>query len=394
MTDELDAADLEDAISSYQAGESLRSLERRLGIGRHRIAAMLEGSGIAVRSNRYALDNQAIVNAYHSGLTVATLAETFGVSIGAIVGVLRKMDVAMRTRAEVEALKQPRAVRHVPFDAALLERYRAGETLSNLTRDYACGHDTIVRFLREQGVTMRPTEHNLPDAEIASAYQAGESELGLSRRFNVSRNVIRRRLMAQGVAIRGATEANIERMKRLTPDERRALARAAHDAARGRERPEALLERLALMHQQSGQYVGAWEQEFAALLEGRGHLCVPQLAVGRYNLDIAVSPVAVEIMFCDPYPLRRPKIERRTKYLLERGWSVEFIWVNKRHSSVVKAAEDAHRFVERTKRDPALIGCYRVVRGSGEFVAAGRLDADHLALVETAIDPLETGSRD
>jgi hypothetical protein len=82
----------------------------------------------------------------------------------------------------------------------------------------------------------RPTAANrmdLPTGEIVTRYISGESELALARAYSVTRAVIARRLREAGITRRSGSEASRLRMARMTPEERKDLARAANEAARG-----------------------------------------------------------------------------------------------------------------------------------------------------------------
>jgi len=266
------------------------------------------------------------------------------------------------------------------------EMYAAGQNIRQLAAEYGIPYITFYDWVRRNGLRLRPQSETVrlarahSHAEIADAavamYRAGASELAVARRLGVDRLVIKRLLSRAGVQRRNGSEANRLRFQRMTADERCQLAAAAHAATRGKPKSEDVLHRSAITKQRTLSKVGNGERLFVGWLQERGLAPVLQLAVGRYNLDIAIHPVAVEIHMTPQNPLALLRTRQRIKRLTELGWHVLYVWVSKRHFLSKAAADDAVAFRERAKRDPSPIGKYRVIRGSGKLVAEGCADLD------------------
>lgn len=90
--------------------------------------------------------------------------------------------------------------------------------------------------LAEGGATggFEHTNLELPDAEIVRRYLAGESELALAAAYDASCGAIAKRLRDAGVRRRSGSEANVLRMRRTSPEQRKQNAAAAHAAMRGK----------------------------------------------------------------------------------------------------------------------------------------------------------------
>lgn len=101
----------------------------------------------------------------------------------------------------------------------IAEGRRAGWPLTNLTDG-------------GEGASCEVTQ--LPNEEVVRRYQAGESEFALAAAFGTSRTVIANRLRKAGVQRRSGSEANVLRMERTDPAERKRNASAAHAATRGK----------------------------------------------------------------------------------------------------------------------------------------------------------------
>lgn len=181
--------------------------------------------------------------------------------------------------------------------------------------------------------------------EAVDAYVAGESVLSLARRFGISRPAIVRNLRKAGVPIRGGSEAGLIRASRLTPIERQLQACAAHAAKRGKPESEEQRERVALAREKARTSMSDIELQITAHLWADDIDVVPQKAEGRYNIDLAIGDLAVEVLGGAWHTSKRHA--DRTAFLLSRGWRVLFLWLDKRHAPTLSAV-DAIRIAMRS----------------------------------------------
>lgn len=275
-----------------------------------------------------------------------------------------------------------------PLDPAKVDDaialYQSGKTADEVAAIVGIGKTSVYRVLRRHGLRARPKFRDLDVAAIVSRYLAGESELALSRAFGIDRNGIRRRLTDAGVAPRDCSAAMFVRMARSTPDERRQWAQASHDAIRGTKFSDARLANKALGIERIGHVTSKLELTMTEWLRDRGvDRIVPQKAIGPYNADIGAAPVAVEIYGGNwhgsgHHAERSPK---RFRYILNQGWAVIVVWVNRNYPLDGRAANYVAAYIEEARGDPSLVGEYRVIRGDGQLVAQGRDDLDKLTVI-------------
>lgn len=222
---------------------------------------------------------------------------------------------------------------------------------------------------------------------VPARYRAGESELALARSCGVSRGVVRRWLTEAGEPIRDRSRAGVVRAAKMTPAERREQAAAAHAAVRGTTWSPATnharaetIERKAvagLVHRSQGEIrLGQW------LAEAGLHF-VPEKAVAGYNLDFGISPVAVELLGGSWHGTgdRRAHHAKRTKAILDSGWSVVFVWSTHYMPLTRTGGQKVVALVKKARRNPPSPGQYWVVRGDGEVMSTGRADDDDFAVV-------------
>ena len=247
---------------------------------------------------------------------------------------------------------------------------------------------------------MAPKTKPVDAQDAVKAYVAGESCQSIARRYGVTPDRIRLILKKANVPIRDMSESRKVMWDKRDPAERRAVLARTHAATVGRMsefakraagKPKSTKQLRALAHArwENLSVVGTGEELMASWLAARGLVFSPQLAVDRYNLDLALLPVAVEIHVRPNNPLHFPPSFERMKHLTNRGWHVVYLWVTKRHFLSAAAADDIVTFYQIAKADPSPIGQYRVIRGSGELVAAGRGDLDEIALIPTPRSPLD-----
>jgi very-short-patch-repair endonuclease len=153
------------------------------------------------------------------------------------------------------------------------------------------------------------------------------------------------------------------------------MTRSANLAAKGRKASDDEIQRgkatRALIRQRSESQVGAFESDLIAMLISRGLPTEAQRPVEGYNIDIACGPVAVEVHVCASSPLASAKLRKRIEKLLELGWSVIYVWINKYSTLRESAADEIVTFHKVAKSNPSAPRQYRVIRGSGETVLTG-----------------------
>ena len=221
-------------------------------------------------------------------------------------------------------------------------------------------------------MSIKRTDVNTND--LIKLYRQGMSIKALSDKFNIARTGITSRLKTAGVPIRGRSEAMYLRMSQASPEERKRLTSFANDALRGSKQPEDGMVKRAKCVQQTGSKIGKNEDVLREWISDLGLDPIPQLAVNRYNIDLAIHPIAVELLCAAASPIYRTADRKKIKYLTNHGWAVLYIWVGRDGIFDTRCASYVRSYFDSVKRDPSLIGEYRVIRGSGEFYASGRND--------------------
>lgn len=302
-----------------------------------------------------------------------------------------------------------RAMKRLDIDRDnVIERYLGGESISQIGKAFTADYATIRKILTQEGVSVRSKSEEtrlrmsrLSDAEIATLmaparlahqsikgrpnlkgrvsvddaaivarYTAGESEKAIAESLGVSRPVVRRRLLDAGITPRNGSESMRIRMARMSPDDRKRITTHARSTCTQRR-------------QETLSVVGWGEDTVRGWLRDRGYEAIPQLAMGPYNIDLAIHPVAVEVWNSPSNPLRLRRSHEKAEYLRERGWSLVWVWITKNRVFDDRVADEIVAIIERARLDPSASCEHRVIRGSGEAAPIGKYDSDNVAVVHS-----------
>lgn len=202
-------------------------------------------------------------------------------------------------------------------------------------------------------------------------YLSGQSALQVESATGVSRSAIKRELLSRGIEPRGRSAAGLNRASLMTIEQRRQQASAAHEASRGRQASMAERCKRAETVERSPGPMSAHEQQFAGWLNERGIPFRREVAVGPYNVDFGIGPIAVEILGGEWHLEKNARHSQRTPYILDQGWSLAFVWATPNCPMTSKAAEQVITWANQFSRDPSSLSEYRVIRGDGHIIATG-----------------------
>lgn len=264
----------------------------------------------------------------------------------------------------------------------LIEMYIAGHTALEVAQKFGVSKAFVYKRLKLHGVAARPRKNvSIRDAAV-TAYLSGVSELGVSEMLGVSRSCVRKALQKSGVHVRSQSESESLKWSKMTADQRARQVEKAHEASRNesRESIDLRLKKSANSKELSLAKVGFLELEFFEALKARGVVTVPQLAYGRYNIDLAIGHTAIEIHATTANPHTTAFYQKRVVNLLKGGWNAIYIkCIGK--ISLDRAADKVCELVNISERDKTVAGQYWMVRGSGDLVSHLCLDGDELSAV-------------
>lgn len=217
--------------------------------------------------------------------------------------------------------------------------------------------------------------------KLVRAYLRGQSEKAIAEALGVSRQVIAVRLREAGVPRRDRSAAMFNRMANTSAKERARLASAAHDAVRGKKRPDAELRRRALSR---SRLRGDGETIVADALR---KICVSvkeQAPVDRYNVDVLADGIAVEPRCATGNPMRNPHRRKRTEYLLSRG--IATLWVTYTEiEALLGCLDEVIAHFESMRSLPPDLRQHRVIRCAAHHFTRARNDLGQIAAIPAPV---------
>ena len=215
-------------------------------------------------------------------------------------------------------------------------------------------------------MTAKITHLNAND--IIKDYSRNISILELARIYGVSRRVITRVLKENWIDIRGKSEAQFIRNKKMTREERMVNTKNAHDARRGQKDSLESLEKRAKTN--NGR-IGMFELETIEYLEALGVSCEGQYAIGKYSIDIFINKplVAIEIYASHQGIKRATDLRERSKYLLNSGINLMNINTGYPNRTFIMAnvCSQIIAFIDFCSRNQSPIGHNLMIRGNGDI---------------------------
>ena len=271
-------------------------------------------------------------------------------------------------------------------DSHIIELYSSGMTAREVGDKLGISRDKVYKAMKRCGVKGHSKRIPTPSG-VVERYERGESVLELSKAYGVSRSVVKRWLSDAGVQIRSYAEAGLVRAAKMSPEDRAAQAKAAHDATRGKRMRTISKVRRARTVQALASLEKCTDGErlIAETFMAHGYDVTLQKSVHIYNLDIAVGDrFAVEVYGGNFHAarVRRIKESERLEYLLGAGWTIVYVWDTKSIPITVAAAEKCVSIFNAFSFDPTVDGEYWVIRGDGEIAtrASRNVNYDSLKL--------------
>lgn len=218
-------------------------------------------------------------------------------------------------------------------------------------------------------------------AAILAMFASGQTENQISIQFNVSRNVIRKFLTGKGIQPRTFSQSNSLRYIDMSQAEKNAVIKNAQEATRGVLQTIEHLFNRAKGNEKTLPNVSPSEEILSELLAERGIITIPQKAINKYNVDLAAFPVAIEV-FGGAWHATKPNHIERMRQIFSEGWDVVIVWSLKNRSPITPACADyIVTFIQERRRYPSSVREYRVIRGDGQFLAAGRANDENIIIV-------------
>lgn len=265
--------------------------------------------------------------------------------------------------------------------------YESGLSSIDIAKIYGVNAETIRKRLIENDVTLRNRKtaqalcgvKRRVSFDIDKAIGMYNSNIGvkaIAKEFGISDTVVKDRFIKAGIHIRNRSEGMYARMANTSPEEKLRLSSAAHNAVKGVSRSEEHLCAIANSRERNGSFISRTEVILREMLEARGFTCQAQKAVGRYNVDVAITepPISVEVFgggwhFVGDHAAR---FRKRTEYILNKGWTQVCVVVGTDYPLEVGAIEYIVSLAQALSLGKPIESREHVIFGNGNTTAIGQ----------------------
>jgi len=200
-------------------------------------------------------------------------------------------------------------------------------------------------------------------------YESNITMRDIAKIVGCTRKTVCNRLRDAGVQLRTFRENTLIVASRTSPEERSRRAEAAHNAIRGTRQSFEHRCKIAKTLESRHYNVSPIEHVCADKLRRRGFQCTCQKAIGPYNIDVAINEptIAVEIFGGCFHATGRhaSRFRKRTDYILNQGWVVIIIWVNRDHPFGLGAIKYIVALAEKMRRGESVGSKEHMIYGNG-----------------------------
>lgn len=289
-----------------------------------------------------------------------------------------------------------RTLRRFPLDVNdTVNLYLSGVSATAIKRKYGCSLKAVLNCLQREGVYMSGKDWKnflfrktgLHPDDLLALYNSGLWKNEIAVRIGISESAVGRYLSFLGVPIAENSSQAVKRIhERGGKEWSISVSDSAHKAVKGIKRTEESLMQRAYTLETIGRFGSITERLLFDMLVERGVNPVPQKAFSKYNIDLMIGNVAVEITGRGRKPKDIPAIKERIKLLLNSGYSMIWVWANKSFPIETGAADYIVSYCQELSLNPSIVGEYRVIRRDGKLISCGGPDSDDFPGVFSAIN--------
>lgn len=289
-----------------------------------------------------------------------------------------------------------RTLRRFPLNVNdTVNLYLSGVSVTSIARDNHCSVKAILNCLNREGVYMNGRDWKnylfrktgLMPADLLAMYNSGLWKNEIASKIGISEGAVGKYLSYLGVPLADNKSQATKRIhERGGKNWSKAVTYSAHNAVKGMKRTEESLIQRANTLESIGRFGSTMERVLFDMLAERGICAIPQKAFSKYNIDLMVGNVAVEVTGRGRKAKDIPAMKEKIKLILNSGYSMIWVWTNTAFPVEDGAADYIASYFKQISRDPSLIGEYRVIRRDGKLMAVGRSDSDEFPGVFSAIN--------
>lgn len=269
----------------------------------------------------------------------------------------------------------------------IISEYLAGKPGTQIARERGHDYNTVRNWLAARGVLRSRSDaevlkyglsNKVPIELAAAEYAAGSTLDELSQKYQVSRSGIKGLFLRNGIAIRTKSDGIALGWKRGRQPN------VVSGWNKGLPQPLSQRIKKAQSIERNPLQIGADENEARQAIGSLGVDCIPQYALGPYNLDLALpkDSIAIEIQVGNVTSEYTSLRHERVEYILGLGWSVIFVfrWQHQAFD-FLSVAKNLVSIIEYLRTNPAIRGQYGVIGCDGDATTIPGFETDCWTLI-------------
>lgn len=232
--------------------------------------------------------------------------------------------------------------------------YADGGSVAVIANQFGCNTHAVYNAFRRAGVAMRPAGKVIPGKPDATTLKRlyldeRKSSTEIGAMYGVQSSVICRWLKENGIARRSCSEAKKLDMARWSYEDRLRITAASRKLFEGKERtPEDRHKRAKGVERKAK--LSKYEATLLSALHDKGLHPIPQMAVGKFNIDLAFPEqlLAIELHggCWHNTPKKRFHDEAKRAYLEPLGWRIIVIRARRQDWITPAVAQITHALMQ------------------------------------------------
>jgi very-short-patch-repair endonuclease len=260
----------------------------------------------------------------------------------------------------------------------------AKRTCRDISREVNIGYGSVIRILNQSGYDTSFKLIQIPIDKILPLHNKGIGVKGIGKILGVSFRPIERILKEHGIKPRNRHEQQQARMDNTSIEDRKKLVKNANTATRGRPKNFDEISKMAKTHElNQTRKTSSYETLIFNELKNKGFDLAPQTAIGKYNCDFTIGSVAVEVLGGNWhwYGEHMARFQERTRYILNSGYHIIFVCINKTYPFDTAITDYLASFLEFSGSNPTIDREYRVIWGTCKNATRTSINSDNFTLI-------------
>ena len=222
--------------------------------------------------------------------------------------------------------------------------------------------------------------------DIIELYNSGVSFNQLENKFGISRQTLTNHFKSLGINTRTQSESEALKWSKMSETQRKRQVQKAHESCKGRYISTAEKIKRAKSAFDNAYKKGIYETEITENLIKKGFPAINQFNFGIYNIDISIHelPIFIEIQTSSLHLLRKPKLIKRTKHILNSKKLLIYVMFDQSNKdvSIDLITNKIISYINILSLDKTILGKYVMIGRDGQPFPSSSYNFNCFARIE------------